>query len=74
MEGTRLFMQATGQGPAEAFPLSETRFFFRVADAQIEFTIGDGGRATALTLLQGGMRCRRDGWSRIGRRHPPSPG
>jgi hypothetical protein len=53
-EGTRLFMQATGQGPAEAFALSETQFFFRVADARIEFTIGDDGRASALTLFQGG--------------------
>ena len=53
-EGRRLFMQATGQGPAEAFATSETRFFFRVADAQIEFTIGDDGRASALTLFQGG--------------------
>jgi hypothetical protein len=53
-EGTRLFMQATGQAPAEAFATSETRFFFRVADAQIEFAIGDDGRASALTLFQGG--------------------
>jgi CubicO group peptidase (beta-lactamase class C family) len=54
-EGRRLFMQATGQGPAEAFATSETRFFFRVADAQIEFTIGDDGRASVLTLFQGGQ-------------------
>jgi CubicO group peptidase (beta-lactamase class C family) len=53
-EGTQLFMQATGQGRAEAFPESETKFFFRVVDAQIEFTIGDDGRASVLTLLQGG--------------------
>jgi len=54
-EGTRLFMQATGQGLAEAFPESETRFFFRVVDAEIEFTIVRDDRASALTLLQGGL-------------------
>lgn len=53
-EGACLFMQATGQGPAEAFAMSETRFFFKVADAQIEFTIGDNGHASVLTLFQGG--------------------
>jgi hypothetical protein len=53
-EGTHLFMQATGQGPAEAFPESETKFFFKVADAQIEFAIGADGRASVLTLFQGG--------------------
>jgi CubicO group peptidase (beta-lactamase class C family) len=53
-EGSHLFMNATGQGLAEAFAVSETRFFFRVADAHIEFTIGDDGRASLLTLFQGG--------------------
>ena len=53
-EGTRLFMQATGQGSAEAFAESETRFFFKVADARIEFTIGESGGASMLTLFQGG--------------------
>jgi hypothetical protein len=53
-EGIRLFMQATGQGLAEAFAESETKFFFKVVDAQIEFTIGADGRASVLTLFQGG--------------------
>jgi D-alanyl-D-alanine carboxypeptidase len=53
-EGARLFMQATGQGRAEAFAESETEFFFRVVDAQIEFTIGEDGQASVLTLFQGG--------------------
>ena len=53
-EGTHLFMQATGQGPAEAFAASETKFFFKVVDATIEFTIGGDGRASTLTLSQGG--------------------
>jgi len=54
-EGTQLFMQATGQGIAEAFAESETKFFFKVVDAQIEFAIGDDGRASVLTLFQGGL-------------------
>jgi CubicO group peptidase (beta-lactamase class C family) len=53
-DGTHLFMQATGQGPAEAFAESETKFFFKVVDAQIEFAMGADGRASGLTLLQGG--------------------
>ncbi len=53
-EGTHLFMQATGQGLAEAFAESETKLFFKVVDAQIEFAIGDDGRASLLTLFQGG--------------------
>jgi len=54
-QGRQLFMQATGEGLAEAFAESETRFFFKVVDAQIEFTIGDDGRASMMTLYQGGQ-------------------
>ncbi|MFN0059751.1 MAG: serine hydrolase [Planctomycetota bacterium] len=54
-EGSKLFMQATGQGRAEAFAESETKFFFKVVDAQIEFAIGADGRASLLTLFQGGQ-------------------
>ena len=60
-EGRHLFMQATGQGVAEAFAESETEFFFKVVDAKIQFAIGGDGRATELTLFQGGaaMRAKR---------------
>ena len=53
-EGMQLFMEATGQGRAAAFAESETKFFFKVVDAQIEFAIGEDGRASVLTLFQGG--------------------
>lgn len=53
-EGTHLFLQATGQGRAEAFAESETKFFFKVIDAAIVFTPGADGKASTLTLLQGG--------------------
>jgi CubicO group peptidase (beta-lactamase class C family) len=54
-QGKQLFMQATGEGLAEAFAESETKFFFKVVDAQIEFTIGNDGRASMMTLFQGGQ-------------------
>lgn len=53
-EGAHLFMQATGQGKAEAFAESETKFFFKIVDAAIVFTPGPDGKASTLTLLQGG--------------------
>jgi hypothetical protein len=53
-DGAHLYMQATGQGKAEAFAESETKFFFKVVDAAIVFTPGPDGKATTLTLLQGG--------------------
>ncbi|MEO8275686.1 MAG: serine hydrolase [Thermoanaerobaculia bacterium] len=53
-EGEHLFAQATGQPKFEIFPESPTRFFFKVVDAQIDFVLSDG-RATALTLHQGGQ-------------------
>jgi CubicO group peptidase (beta-lactamase class C family) len=55
-EGSQLFMQATGQGRAEAFAEAETKFFFKVVDAQLVFTV-DGAppaKATTVTLHQGG--------------------
>ena len=55
-EGSQLYLQATGQGRAEAFAESDTRFFLEVVDAQIVFTpAGDpAGKAPAVTLIQGG--------------------
>jgi D-alanyl-D-alanine carboxypeptidase len=52
-DGDRLIAQATGQGPIEIFPLSETEFFPEVIDARLRFVV-EGGRATALVLTQGG--------------------
>ena len=37
------------------FPESKTRFFYRVVKAEIEFELKDG-KATQLTLLQGGRK------------------
>jgi hypothetical protein len=54
-EGDRLFAQATGQPRFELFAESETRFFLKVVDAQIEFHGAEDGRADSLTLFQGGQ-------------------
>ncbi len=54
-EGDQLMTQATGQDKVEIFPESETRFFLKVVDAQIDFEKDAAGRATGLVLHQGGQ-------------------
>ena len=51
----QLISQATGQPEVELFPESETRFFLKVVDAQVDFVKDAGGRVTGLVLHQGGM-------------------
>jgi D-alanyl-D-alanine carboxypeptidase len=53
-EGDRLLAQATGQPQFELFPTSETRFFLKVVEAEVEFQKGADGKAASLTLFQGG--------------------
>ncbi|MBI1752914.1 MAG: serine hydrolase [Acidobacteria bacterium] len=55
-EGDRFLAQATGQGQAEIYPETETRYFLRVVDAQLDFTLGPGGKAESLILTQGGRK------------------
>ena len=50
-----LMVQATGQGEFEVFPESDTRFFYRVVDAQITFELAPDGTASALVLYQAGI-------------------
>ena len=54
-ENDRLFVQATGQPKAEVFAESETKYFYKVVDAQITFDTDAEGRATSLTLHQNGQ-------------------
>ncbi len=49
-----LCIQLTGQGRVRAYPESETAFFLKVTDAQIEFTRDAAGAVTALVLHQNG--------------------
>lgn len=53
-EGDQIFGQATGQQKLELFPESETLFFLKVVDAQLEFVRGADGKVTGLVLHQGG--------------------
>ncbi|HJR59222.1 MAG TPA: serine hydrolase [Vicinamibacterales bacterium] len=53
-EGNGLFTQATGQEKIEVFPLSETKFFPKVLDAEITFVKSADGTVTHLMLMQGG--------------------
>jgi hypothetical protein len=49
-----LMVQATGQDSYEVYPESDTRFFFRVVDAQITFEPAPDGTVPALVLHQNG--------------------
>ena len=53
-EGDRLMTQATGQQKIEIFPETETHFFLKVVDAQIDFVRDETGKVTHLVLHQGG--------------------
>lgn len=53
-EGDELMVQATGQSKFRVYPESGNRFFYKVVDAQISFTVGKDGSATGLVLHQNG--------------------
>jgi serine-type D-Ala-D-Ala carboxypeptidase/endopeptidase len=53
LEGSNLMTQATGQGKVQVFPETETKFFLKVTDAQIEFFKDSKGAVTYLVLHQG---------------------
>jgi hypothetical protein len=53
LEGNQLMTQATNQGKAPIFAESETKFFAKVVDAEIEFLKDDKGAVTSLMLHQG---------------------
>ena len=48
--------QATGQPFFEIFAESETKFFLKVVDAQLEFYKDESGSISSLTLFQGGRQ------------------
>ena len=50
----RLFVQVTGQPEFRVFPMSPTRFFYKVLDAEIEFKKDDSGTVTGVVFHQGG--------------------
>jgi len=54
VDNGQLMVQPSGQGKVPIFPSSETRFFTKVVDAQIDFNKDEKGAVTSLTLHQGG--------------------
>jgi hypothetical protein len=55
LEGDQLMARATGQSKFPIFPISETRFFLKVVEAEIEFNLAGDGAVESLTLFQGGQ-------------------
>lgn len=53
-QGKQLFGQATGQGKFELFPTSETKFYVKIVEAQVEF-VEEDGKVVSLTLYQNGQ-------------------
>ncbi len=56
VEDGKLMAQATGQPKVQLFPESETLYFLKVVDAQVEFQVDAAGNATGLVLTQGGQK------------------
>jgi hypothetical protein len=57
-DGDKLMFTAPGQPKIEAFPESETRFFFKIIDAQVTFLKDDKGSVTGLTFEINGRTLR----------------
>lgn len=54
VENGQLMTQATGQPKFPLFAESDTKFFLKVVDAQVEFFKSEKGEVTYLVLHQGG--------------------
>jgi hypothetical protein len=50
----KLMVQLTGQPRYPVYPESESKFFYKVVDAQLTFVKGDDGKAKELILHQSG--------------------
>ena len=53
LEDDQLFSQATGQTKIKIFAETETKFFLKVVDAQLEFFKDESGKTSHLVLHQG---------------------
>ena len=58
LEDGKLMTQATGQPKLQLFAESETKFFLKVVDAEVEFFKNDKDEVTHLVLHQGGRDMR----------------
>ena len=55
-EGDKFFLQATNQGRIEIFPMSETKFFLKVIDADATFVRDAQGKITGVLWRQDGQQ------------------
>jgi uncharacterized protein len=53
-EGDKFYGQATNQDRFEIFPASETKFFLKAFNAQLDFVRDTGGKVTSIIWHQGG--------------------
>ena len=58
LEGNQLMTQATHQPKFPVFPESQTRFFLKVVDAQVEFFTDDNGQVSYMILPQNGQEMK----------------
>ena len=58
VEDGKLMTQATGQPKVQLFAASETRFFLKVVEAEVEFFRDAQGVVTHLVLYQGGRKTK----------------
>jgi hypothetical protein len=58
LEDGRLMAQATNQNKNPLFAESETKFFLKVVDAQVEFFKNDKGQISHLVLYQNGRETK----------------
>jgi CubicO group peptidase (beta-lactamase class C family) len=58
LDGSQLIAQLGGQKPLPIFPESETRFFLRAVDAQLDFVRDDKGAVTHAILHQNGRETK----------------
>ncbi|MCX6560785.1 MAG: serine hydrolase [Candidatus Aminicenantes bacterium] len=55
-QGAKFMTQASGQAAFEIFPESETKFFLKVVDGQVEFVKDAAGKVTGMVLTQNGRK------------------
>jgi len=55
LEGDQLMTQATNQPKFPLYPESQTKFFLKVVDAEVEFVSDDNGQVNAVILHQNGQ-------------------
>ncbi len=58
LEADQLMTQVAAQPKIPLFAASETRFFLKVVEAEVEFVPNDQGKVTALVIHQNGMKIK----------------